>query len=129
VGGSRGIKRGREIGRAAAAAAPNGAAISRFLPAPPAVNLHCPPQNPYPPPPNSSFYLLFQHHSTPRLARCHGLFGGRGYSQIVLLGPRVAALLPDQRAERTTQQVGWWWGVGAGAAALLFFPPHSWHHP
>jgi hypothetical protein len=38
------------------------------------------------------------------LARGHGLFGGRGYSQLLLLGPRVAVLLPDQRAERTTKQ-------------------------
>ncbi|KIY95748.1 hypothetical protein MNEG_12214 [Monoraphidium neglectum] len=52
------------------------------------------------------FYLLFQLHTTHALARTHQYFGGRGYSQLLLLGPRVALALPDQRAERTTQQVG-----------------------
>ncbi|GBF87964.1 hypothetical protein Rsub_00676 [Raphidocelis subcapitata] len=50
------------------------------------------------------FYLLFQQHTTPALARAHGLFGGRGYSRVALLGPRLALALPDQRAERTEEQ-------------------------
>lgn len=52
------------------------------------------------------FYLLFQQHSTPDRAKDHGMFGGTGFSQLVMLGPSVAVALPDQRAERTTRQVG-----------------------
>ena len=60
------------------------------------------PQNPTCPP--NRFYLLFQQHTTPALARRDGLFGGRGYSRVALLGPRLAVALPDQRAERTEEQ-------------------------
>ncbi|KAI8466181.1 MAG: hypothetical protein J3K34DRAFT_524717 [Monoraphidium minutum] len=65
------------------------------------------------------FYLLFQQHTTAALARSHGLFGGHGYSQLVMLGPRVAVALPDQRAERTTQQ------RGRGYSQLVMLGPRA----
>ena len=56
------------------------------------------------------FYLLFQQHTTPDLAAGHGMFGSKGYSQLLQLGPTVAMALPDQRAERSVRQV--WGGEG-----------------
>ena len=53
------------------------------------------------------FYLLFQHHTTPELSRSmNGMFGPPGtYSWCRQLGPRVALLGPDCRAERTVHQI------------------------
>lgn len=53
------------------------------------------------------FYLLFQHHTTPELSRSmNGLFGPPGtYSWCRQLGPRVALLGPDCRAERTVDRI------------------------
>jgi hypothetical protein len=60
------------------------------------------------------FYLLFQQHTNVQRSRHDGLYGGAGFSQLVQLGPRVALALPDQRTERTKDQVGWLGGVGWG---------------
>jgi hypothetical protein len=51
------------------------------------------------------FRLLFQHHTTPLLARKHGLIGHRGYSFVAQLGPRLAAIGLDGRTERNWKQI------------------------
>ena len=53
------------------------------------------------------FFLLFQHHTTPELSRSmNGLFGPPGtFSWCRQLGPRVAIVAPDCRAERTVRRV------------------------
>ncbi|CAK0753536.1 hypothetical protein CVIRNUC_002228 [Coccomyxa viridis] len=53
------------------------------------------------------FFLLFQHHTTPKLSgSMNGLFGPPGtYSWCRQLGPRVAIVAPDCRAERTVRRV------------------------
>lgn len=91
-------------GRGAVRQPPGAARAHAPMCAKPPTSPHPPTLRHHPPPNPHSFYLLFQQHTTPALARGHGLFGGRGYSQLLLLGPRVALALPDQRAERTTKQ-------------------------
>ncbi|KAJ3084340.1 hypothetical protein HK102_000695 [Quaeritorhiza haematococci] len=51
------------------------------------------------------FYLLFQHHTTPELARTQdNLFGGStGYSFLKMMSPRTAILGVDARLERTKE--------------------------
>ncbi|KAI9143933.1 hypothetical protein BKA69DRAFT_1059823 [Paraphysoderma sedebokerense] len=51
------------------------------------------------------FYLLFQHHTTPELARKDGYFGERGYNFIRVMGERAAVLGIDTRSERCLENV------------------------
>lgn len=51
------------------------------------------------------YRLLFQHHTTPELARSHQLFGARGHNFLSQCGPKLAILLTDGRTERTIEQV------------------------
>ena len=53
------------------------------------------------------FFLLFQHHTTAELSRSlNGLFGPPGtFSWCRQLGPRVAIVAPDCRAERTVRRI------------------------
>lgn len=51
------------------------------------------------------YRLLFQHHTTPDLARKHRLFGKKGYNFISQCGPKLAVLLTDGRTERTINTV------------------------
>lgn len=51
------------------------------------------------------FYLLFQHHTTPELARKDGYFGERAYNFIRVMGERAAVLGIDTRSERCLENV------------------------
>lgn len=51
------------------------------------------------------FRLLFQHHTTPDLARKHHLFGHRGHNFISQCGPRLSVLLTDGRTERNPETI------------------------
>lgn len=51
------------------------------------------------------FRLLFQHHTTERLASSHGLFGVQSQNFIGQCGPRMAIVMPDGRSERNHLQV------------------------
>jgi len=51
------------------------------------------------------FRLLFQHHTTPDLARKHKLFGDKGHNFVSQCGPRMAVLLTDGRTERTPETI------------------------
>jgi hypothetical protein len=84
------------------------------------------------------FYLLFQHQTTAELSRSmNDLFGPAGsYSFLRQLGPRVALLAPDSRAQRTVQRVISPEAYDAifarwGAQVPLWVIPLQlwWHHP
>ncbi|CAF1180334.1 unnamed protein product [Rotaria sp. Silwood1] len=49
--------------------------------------------------------LLFQHHTTPRKARQHRLFGFRGHNFLVRCGPNLVFLGTDGRSERDEKTV------------------------
>ncbi|CAF1449810.1 unnamed protein product [Rotaria sordida] len=49
--------------------------------------------------------LLFQHHTTPRKARHHRLFGYQGYNFFARCGPNLVFLGTDGRSERDDQTV------------------------
>lgn len=51
------------------------------------------------------FRLLFQHHTTPDLARKHRLFGHKGHNFISQCGPKLSILLTDGRTERTPETI------------------------
>ncbi|ORY84400.1 hypothetical protein BCR37DRAFT_391981 [Protomyces lactucae-debilis] len=51
------------------------------------------------------YRLLFQHHTTPELARSHQLFGYKGHNQIIQCGPKLSVLLTDGRTERTPETI------------------------
>ena len=51
------------------------------------------------------FYLLFQQHTNPLIAREDGFFGAKGYHYVTNMGPRVGVLGIDNRWERSKHDV------------------------